>query len=69
MAYNSCRDRDSVPDSDRDPEAKTAAELDVDPVVELVSYLAFSPVDPVFNQSHSEIHTHSNLLVIQVLTF
>lgn len=41
------RDRDSVPDSDRDPEAETAAELDVDPVVSLVSYLAFDPVDPV----------------------
>lgn len=34
-------------DSDRDPEAKTAAELYVYLVVSLVSYLAFDPVDPV----------------------
>jgi hypothetical protein len=41
-------------DSDRDPEAKTAAELYVDLVVSLVSYLAFDPVDPVVDPATPE---------------
>jgi len=45
-------------DSDRDPEAKTAAELYVYLVVSLVSYLAFSPVDPVVNPATPERQGH-----------